>query len=109
VELDRARVRFSSGGSIISLSVLDRTAIASGETASLYLYEALPDGHATQIARNSDGNQAWLEGNLAFNCRARQFSKNIGSLSGIHLTVVNGQFRTQSCLPAGSETGLVSQ
>jgi hypothetical protein len=109
VELDRAWFRFSFNGASIKLSFLERKAIASGETALLYLYEALPDGHATQIAKNSGGNQAWLEGNLDFNCNARQFSKNIGSLSGIQLTIVNGQFRTQIRLPAGSETESDSQ
>jgi hypothetical protein len=94
VEFDRGQYRFVYAGATINLNSLNRKTIAPGESMSLHLQEAISDGYATQIAQNLHGNQAWLEGSMEFNCRVRQFAKNIGNMSGIQLSVINPHIRT---------------
>lgn len=99
VELDRASFRFWCGGSILNASVLDRKVIAPGEITTIFIRDVIPDGHASQIAKNIDGNQFALEGNIEFNCSITPFAKNIGHLDGIRPRVINEQVRRMTDQP----------
>jgi hypothetical protein len=94
VEVDRASFQFNYAGGNANLASLDRMKLHPGASASLYIGAPIADGHANHMARNWQGNQAWLSGNIEFNCRVQPFAKNIGSLTGIQLTVLNVNART---------------
>ena len=89
VELDRAQFKFVYAGAPITFNYLSRTKVAPAESVSLHLHEALTDGQANQILRNWQGNQPWIEGTLEVNCDVHSFTKNISSLTGLHVSVVN--------------------
>lgn len=93
VQVDRGSFRFVYAGATVKLSYLNRVQVEPGATVALYLEEAVSDGHANQIARNWEGNQAWLEGSVEFNCGVRSFAKDIGNLSGIRVVVINAVTR----------------
>ena len=96
VELDRASFRFWCGGSTLNASILKKQVIAPGEIGDLYLNEAIPDGHANQMAKQIEGNRFALDGNIEFNCKIRSFAKNIGHLDGINAKVFNAQHRASA-------------
>lgn len=98
VVLDRAQFRLSCAGAMVSLSSLERRSIASGELVQLHLHESLGDGHASLIANAAEPLQAWLDGNLEFNCSVRHFGKRLTSLTGVQVTLVNAHTR-RSALP----------
>ena len=100
VELDRASFQFSFAGGTANLSSLNRTRVEPGSVTSVYLEAEVADGHANQMARNRQGNQAWLSGNVEFNCKVRPFAKNIGTLTEIQLTVLNAAARLQTPNPS---------
>jgi len=93
VELDRASFRFWCGGVTLNASILKKQLIGPGEITGLSLQEAIPDGHANQIAKCLERNMIALDGNIEFNCKVRSFAKNIGHLDGINAKVFNPQFR----------------
>jgi hypothetical protein len=94
VELDRGSFRFWYRGVTLNASILNKQVIGPGEIASLYLHEAIPDGHANQMARASANNPVALEGNIEFNCKVRSFAKRIGHLDGINAKVHSADVRT---------------
>jgi hypothetical protein len=94
VEIDRASFRFHYAGGTANLSSLNRTKVDPGAATSLYLETELADGHANHMRRNWQGNQAWLDGNVEFNCSVHPFAKKITSLTDIQLTVLNATART---------------
>ena len=96
VELDRASFRFWYGGVTLNASILNKQVIGPGEIASLYLHEAIPDGHAKQMAKSHPNNPVALEGNIEFNCKVRSFAKRVGHLDGINPRVLNAQFRADA-------------
>jgi len=96
VELDRASFQFWCGGTILKASILNKQQIAPGEIANLYVHESIPDGYANQIAKQIDGNQIALDGNIEFNCKICSFAKNIGSLNGINARFLNLTFRVNT-------------
>jgi hypothetical protein len=95
VELDRANMRFVYGTVITNLSHIDRKTIAPGEITSISLRAGIPDGHAKQIAERRRMSDAWLEGNINFNRRVRQFPKYLANLSNVQVTVINENLRTK--------------
>lgn len=96
VELDRAQLRFVYAGATVNFSSLGRQTVGPGDSLSLFLEEALADGHAAAIRANWQGNQAWLDGLLEFNCRVRQFAKHLSSMTGIQVSVVNAHLPTKA-------------
>lgn len=100
IELDRASFQFLCGGSPLGASILERKTIAPGEITSILVRDVMPDGYASQIAkniaRNSDLGSGYfaLTGNIEFNCKVTPFSKKIGHLDGIRPRVTNEQFRS---------------
>jgi hypothetical protein len=96
IELDRASFRFWCGGSTLNASILNKQVIAPGEIAGLCLNEAIPDGHANQMAKQIEGNPFALAGNIEFNSKIRSFAKNIGHLDGINAKVFNAQHRANA-------------
>ena len=94
VELDRANFKFLFGGVSINTSILKKQIIQAGEIATIYINDAIPDGHANQIAQHHE-NSAALEGNIEFNCKVRSFAKNIGHLSGVNPRIYNANLRSQ--------------
>lgn len=94
VELDRANFRFWYGGATLNASILKKKVIAPGEIASLYVHEAISDGHANQMARSRKDNPVALDGNIEFNCKVRSFAKTVGYLDGLNPKVYNAQART---------------
>ena len=89
------RSRFVYAGATVNLSSLERRQVGPGEITSLSLQEAIADGHAEQIAKNWQGNQAWLEGRLEFNCRVHQFAKLLPSMSGVQVSLANAHLRNR--------------
>ena len=96
VELDRASFRFSYNGISIKASILKKQEIRPGEISSLYLHEAIPEGHANQMARAAESSSAALDGNIEFNCQVRQFAKQVGHIDGINPKVYNAHMRGSS-------------
>ena len=96
VELDRASFRFWCGGVTLNASILNKQIIGPGEITSLYLHEAIPDGHANQMAKSSEDNPAALDGNIEFNCKVRSFAKRVGHLDGINPKILNAKFRANA-------------
>ncbi|KXS32538.1 MAG: Uncharacterized protein AWT59_1371 [Candidatus Gallionella acididurans] len=96
VELDRASFRFWFGGVTLNASILKKQVIAPGEIADLYLNEAIPDGHANQMAKQIEGNRVALDGNIEFNCKVRSFAKTLGHLDGINAKVYNAHVRANA-------------
>lgn len=96
VELDRASFRFWYGGVMINASILNKQVIGPGEITGLYLHEAIPDGHANQMARSPVGNPIALDGNIEFNCKVGSFAKRVGHLDGINPRVLNAQLRADA-------------
>lgn len=94
VELDRASFQFWYGGITLNASILNKQVIGPGEIARLYLHEAIPDGHANQMARAPENNPVAVDGNIEFNCRVQPFAKRIGHLDGINPKVYNGHVRS---------------
>ena len=93
VVLDRAQLKLTCAGAMVTLSSLERRPIASGELVQLHLHETLSDGHANVIANSPQPSNAWLDGNLEFNCRVRSFGKRLTSMTGVQVTVVNAHTR----------------
>lgn len=94
LELDRANFRFYCGGLPLETHVLERRKIRSGASESLFLSGTIADGAANQIAAVFRGNQAYLEGNIEFNCSLRSFARKVGSLSGVQTVFLNETQRT---------------
>lgn len=93
VEIDRCSFELMCAGSTLYLSDLTRRTVAPGATINLYLKQSISDGQANQMTRTGTGGSAWLQGNLEFNCDVRQFAKNIGNLSNVQVTAINGNAR----------------
>lgn len=96
VELDRAEFQFWYGSSPFEAKILKRQSIAPGDKALFYLSGSIPEGIATQIAKNykANGNiDGMLAGHIDFNCDLHAFGKDITSLSGIRPRVLNENFR----------------
>lgn len=96
IGLDRASFRFWYGGVTLNASILNKQVIGPGEIASLYLHEAIPDGHANQMARAPENNPVALDGNIEFNCKVRSFAKRVGHLDGINPKVYNAHVRADA-------------
>lgn len=94
VELDRAAFQLQCGGPQVELLQTTRVHIQPGEIHTLCLQAPIQEGHADIIA-NSPGEviQAWLTGNIEFNCSVRNFAKKVGCLSEIMPTIVNANIR----------------
>lgn len=93
VEVDRCSFELMYGGATLGLSDLTRRTVVPGATINLYLRQSITDGQANQMARNGSSSQAWLQGNLEFNCDIRQFAKNIGNLPNVQVTAINANGR----------------
>ncbi len=97
VELDRAEFEFWYGSSPLKATILKRQTIMPGEIAQFRLSGSIPDGVASQIARNHRANAGNLDGMLSghinFNCKLHAFPKEVLSLSGIRPRVMNDNFR----------------
>ena len=96
VELDRASFRFWYGGVTLNASILNKQCIGPGEIASLYLHEAIPHGHANQMAKAADNNPVALDGNIEFNSKVRSFAKRVSHLDGINPKVYNAHVRADA-------------
>jgi hypothetical protein len=100
LELDRANFRFYCGGVPLETHVLEKRKIRSGASDSLFLSSNISDGAAIQIAGVFRGNQAYLEGNIEFNCSVRSFAKKVGTLSGVQTAFVNESQRESRKMPS---------
>lgn len=100
VEIDKANFRFLCGGATINLPLLRRVQFEPGEQTFVIVDQAIPDGHANQVAINSANLQAWLDGNIDFNCKVHSFTKDIACLSGVQLTIANRDYRLKRQMAA---------
>lgn len=92
VEIDRASLKFQYAGGGASLDSLKREKLASGQIGMIYLEGQIADGHDNHMARNWQGNPAWLSGTVEFNCAVRHFGKSV-NLMGLQVTQVNLDWR----------------
>ena len=95
LELDRANFCLSCGGVRLDGVILKKEKISSGASINLCVSGSVPDGHADQIARCWRGGQVSIYGNIEFNSIVRSFSRGVGSLDGVNLSVVNEQHRQE--------------
>lgn len=96
VEIDRASFRFHYAGGSANLTSLSRKVVEAGAIENLYLSTELTDGHANHMSQNQQGNKAWLDGHIEFNCSVQPFSKIVGSLTDIRLTILNANARQKT-------------
>lgn len=96
MELDRANFTLSCGGVGLDGLILKKEKISSGKSINLLVSGSVPDGHACQIAKFWKNNQAAIYGNIEFNSIVRSFSRRVGSLDGVQLSVVNCHYRQEN-------------
>jgi hypothetical protein len=75
-------------------AILNKQIIGPGEIAILHLTEAIPDGHANQMASAPQNNPVALVGNIEFNCKVHSFAENVGHLDCINPKLYNALART---------------
>ncbi|MCD6185488.1 MAG: hypothetical protein J7K84_06840 [Deltaproteobacteria bacterium] len=93
IELDRAELKFLCGGTTQKTSTLKKRGLNSGQISLLHLSDSIPDGHATQIARNLDNHSSTIEIDIEFNCKLHNFPKSTGPLYGVLPRFVNQGMR----------------
>lgn len=89
VEVDRATLKLHCGGAALEAAIFRKQKLASGEVGLLVFSATISDGAARQIARHSKNLSARIESHLELNSGVRQFSKQVGSLDGVNVNLVN--------------------
>lgn len=93
VELDRANLGFTCGGTTVKSYFLKKEIILPGEIKEMYVTESISDGQANQIAKTLDNHQTTISMDAEFNCTLHSFTKITGSLTGLRPRFVNEKRR----------------
>ncbi len=89
IEVDRASFQVICGGAVLEAAILKKQKLASGQIGLLIFTSTISDGAARLVARHSDNLYARAVGHLELNSSVRSFSRTIGGLDGVNVTLVN--------------------
>jgi hypothetical protein len=89
VELDRAVFRLQFGGPPVQLNHMKRQTLSASGRTELFLESSMTEGQCSALAACLPTPRAYLDGHMEFNCKVQNFSKSLGAMSGIQLTIVN--------------------
>jgi hypothetical protein len=88
-EIEKAQFTLCCAGASINFAYLKRHALAPATPETIYLTQSLTEGQANQIRSNIASSATWLEGTLDANSPLHQFTKHLGTLSGVRVHAYN--------------------